>query len=167
MNDWSPVPWSYVLNGSAFKYAAEALVEKLDIDELGIPKKQIASPLYFLFSQSAELFLKAVLLKQGKTESFLKKFDYRHNLSALLNELESIDMAVSEKTKKVINMLSQQHSKHVLRYNPYFGNEVKIYWTPIPETLDALDELMLLSRKPRPEKPNNQMQPTPKSGTAD
>jgi len=151
MDNWSPVPFSYVLNGSAFKNSAEAVLDTLEIDELGIPKKMIASPVYFLLSHSAELFLKAVLLKQGKTEEFLRKFDCRHNLSALLQELDSVNMSVSSETKEIINKLSEQHSKHVLRYNPFTENEISICWTPIPATLAALDELLLLSKEPRPE----------------
>lgn len=151
MENCSTVPFSYVLNGSAFKHSAEVIISTLEIDDRGIPKKVIASPVYFLLSQAAELFLKAVLLKQGKTESFLKKFDYRHNLNALLGELDSINMSVSDTTVEIISQLSEQHSRHVLRYNPFTQYKVSILWTPIPATLCALDELLLLSQTPRRE----------------
>lgn len=153
-SDWSPVPHSYVLNGTAFQNCAEAVIQTLEIDERGIPKKMVASPVYFLLSHAAELFLKAALLKQGKTESLLKNFNYRHNLTALMGELDSVNLSISDETKTIIERLSEQHSKHVLRYNPYTRNDIPIFWTSIPETLKALDELMLLSQKPRPS--NNQ-----------
>ena len=57
-------------------------------------------------------------------------------------ELETVNMSVSEQTKQIVITLSEQHLKPVLRYDAFPQNRVQIYWTPLPQTLEALDELM-------------------------
>src|SRR3954471_7282987 len=84
MSDHTSLAVAYRLNAVNFRMSAERLMEGLDTDDLGRPTKLTAVPLYFLASHAAELFLKAALLKRGFDKAALKKFDYRHNLAALL-----------------------------------------------------------------------------------
>lgn len=86
MNDNIPLAVAYYTNGVNFRMSAERLREGLELDGSGRPAKLTAIPLYFLASHAAELFLKAALLKRGFLEADLRKYDYRHNLEALLQQ---------------------------------------------------------------------------------
>ena len=88
MKDNIPLAVAYYTNGVNFRMSAERLREGIGLDDAGRPKKLTAIPLYFLASHAAELFLKAALLKRGFAEADLRKYDYRHNLAALLQELQ-------------------------------------------------------------------------------
>jgi hypothetical protein len=99
MNDNIPLAAAYYINGSNFRASAERLVQGIELDGSGRPTKLTAVPLYFLASHAAELFLKAALLKRGFSEADLKKkHDYRHNLAALLREIEGKGVPVSNDT---------------------------------------------------------------------
>ena len=121
-------------------------MNKLELDIDGRPIRLTAMPLYFLASHAAELFLKAALLKRGFEESNLKKFDYRHNLAALLKEIEGKGVPVTATTTTVIRGLSAQHQAHQLRYTVLVDDGKSTYWPPLHLVFSALDELLLLNR---------------------
>lgn len=146
MNDNIPLAVAYYTNGSLFRMSAEKLMEGLEMDDSGRPTKLTAIPLYFLASHGAELFLKAALLKRGFAEANLKKYDYRHNLAALLQEIQDKGVPVSNDTVAVIQGLSEQHQTHQLRYTVLVDDGTKTYWPPLSLVFTALDELLLLTR---------------------
>jgi hypothetical protein len=141
-----PLAVAYYTNGINFRLSAERLREGLELDDAGRPKKLTAIPLYFLASHAAELFLKAALLKRGFPEADLKKYDYRHNLAALLQELQGKGVPVSSDTATIIHGLSEQHKTHQLRYTVLVDDKTKTYWPPLSLVFAALDELLLLTR---------------------
>ena len=146
MKDNIPLAVAYYTNGVNFRLSAERLRESLELDDAGRPKKLTAIPLYFLASHAAELFLKAALLKRGFPETDLKKYDYRHNLEALLQELQRKGIPVSSDTTAVIHGLSEQHKTHQLRYTVLVDDGTKTYWPPLSLVFAALEELLLLTR---------------------
>lgn len=137
---------AYYLNGTNFRASAEKLMEGLDLDDAGSPKTLMAIPLYFLASHAAELFLKAALLKRGFDASSLKKYDYRHNLNALLEEIQKMKVPVTTATAALVHGLSEQHETHRLRYTVLVDDEKKTYWPPLALVFAALDELLMLTR---------------------
>lgn len=146
MNDNISLAIAYYLNGANFRSSAEKLMEGLELNGSGCPTKLTAVPLYFLASHAAELFLKAALLKRGFPEANLKKFDYRHNLAVLLQELQSKNVPITDDTVTVIQGLSKQHQDHQLRYTVLVDDGIKTYWPPLSLVFTALDELLLLTR---------------------
>lgn len=146
MNDNIPLAVAYYTNGVNFRLNAEKLTGGLELDDLGRPTKLMAIPLYFLASHAAELFLKAALLKRGFAEAKLKTFDYRHNLGALLKEIEDRGIPVTSATAEVIHGLSEQHQTHQLRYTVLVDDGTKTYWPPLTLVFTALDELLSLTR---------------------
>lgn len=141
--NYDPTSFLYVLNGSNFKHSAELLAETIEKDKDGTPHHKLGIPFYFLASHSAELFLKACLLKSEFENKKLKKYEYRHNLDALLNEVINLGIVVSEKTKITINSLNAQHEKHKLRYNEF----EKINRPSLGDVQEMLNELMGLTRE--------------------
>jgi len=137
---------AYYLNGTGFRMSAEKLSQELELDGDGRPKKLAAIPMYFLASHAAELFLKAALLKRGFAEADLRKYDYRHDLEALLQELQDKQVPISGDTVAVVCGLSAQHKNHQLRYTVLVDDGTKTYWPPIRLVFAALDELLLLTR---------------------
>lgn len=111
-----PLAVAYRLNAVNFRLSAEKLAKDIELNNSGCPKQITAIPLYFLANHAAELFLKAALLKRGFHEKELKKQKYRHNLAALIQELELKNVPITENTKKVLEGLSEQHMTHQLRY---------------------------------------------------
>ncbi|SOD22547.1 hypothetical protein [Nitrosomonas ureae] len=146
MSDNVALAVAYYTNGVNFRVSAERLASDLELDNLGRPTKLTAIPLFFLASHAAELFLKAALLKRGVSSSDLKKFEYRHNLSALLQLLQLKNIFVSAETIELVNGLSEQHAEHALRYTVLFDDGKKTYWPPIALVFSALEELLLLTR---------------------
>lgn len=146
MNDNTPLAVAYYMNGANFRMSAEKLAQNLELDTDGRPMKLTAVPMYFLASHAAELFLKAALLKRGTSESDLKKYDYRHNLTALLQELQNKGIPVTKNTVAVIQGLSEQHQTHQLRYTVLADDGKTTYWPPLSLVFTALDELLLLTR---------------------
>ena len=105
------------------------------------------SPLpYFLISHAAELLLKSALLKRGFNAGDLKKYDYRHNLDALLGELQKLGVSVTPDTVGFINGLHSQHQSHALRYTVLVDDGQKTYMPPPSLVFSMLDELLLLTR---------------------
>ena len=146
MQDNITLAVAYYLNGVNFRTSAEKLRSTLDLDSDGRPTKLTAIPLYFLISHSAELFLKAALLKRGFNESDLKKYDYRHNLNSLLLELQNKGVSVTDETVATIQGLSKQHKNHALRYTVLVDDGAKTYWPPLSLVFSMLDELLLLTK---------------------
>lgn len=136
----------YRLTGVNFWESAKKLdltMEKADDDT---PLKITEIPFYFLASHAAELFLKSALLKRGWDEQQLKKYDYRHNLDALLSEVQKIGIHITPETTNLINGLSGQHADHSLRYTALVDNGQKTYLPPTNLIQSALEELLLLTR---------------------
>ena len=146
MKDNIPLAVAYYMNGINFRISAERLRENLELDDAGRPTKLMAIPLYFLASHAAELFLKAALLKRGFAEADLRKFNYRHNLAALLEELQKKNLPVSGDTAAVVRGLSEQHQAHQLRYTVLLDDGTSTYCPPLSLVFDALEELLLLTR---------------------
>jgi hypothetical protein len=146
MKDNIPLAVAYYTNGVNFRLSVERPREGLELDDAGRPKKLTVIPLYFLASHVAELFLKAALLKRGFPETDLKKYDYRHNLEALSQELQKKGLPVSSDTTAVIQGLSEQHKTHQLRYTVLGDDGTKTYWPPLSLVFAALEELLLLTR---------------------
>jgi hypothetical protein len=145
MSDDIPLASAYRLNGTNFCLSAKKLKKGLKLDSSGRPSSLTAIPLYFLASHAAELFLKSALLKRGFSEENLKKFDYRHNLAALLQEVQNKNVPVTKDTEAVIKGLSEQHRTHQLRYTVLVDDGTKTYWPPLSLVFAALDELLLLT----------------------
>ena len=141
-----PLAVAYYINGTGFRMSAERLMDGLELRADGSAAKLTAIPLFFLASHAAELFLKAALIKRGFPPEKLKKFDYRHNLSALLLELKNMGVPVTDETSAVVNRLSQQHTNHQLRYTVLLDDGKKTYWPPLSLVFAMLDELLLLCR---------------------
>ena len=86
------------------------------------------------------------MLKRGFPEADLRKYDYRHNLEALLQELQKKGVPVTANTTAIINGLSEQHQTHQLRYTVLVDDGTKTYWPPLVLVFQALDELLMLTR---------------------
>ncbi len=139
-----PIYWAsvYRLTAVNFRLSAEVLAPNLELRDDGSPAKLTAIPFYFLVSHAIELFLKSALLKRGYAPADLKRLESRHNLRALLELLKKKGLPVSTEAASIIEGLSPQHGRHLLRYhlliNPFM---------PPPTVLwPVLDELLLLTR---------------------
>src|SRR5690242_10531504 len=117
----------YRLTAVNFWESAKTLSSTLELKDDGTPAKIAAVPFYFLISHAAELLLKSALLKRGFKEEDLKKYDYRHNLDALLRELQTQGVAVTSDTVNLINGLHSQHQNHTLRYTALVDDGKKTY----------------------------------------
>jgi hypothetical protein len=126
--------------------SAKTLSASLEIESDGTPAKLTAIPFYFLISHAAELLLKSALLKRGFQDGDLKKFDYRHNLDALLEELQRKGVSVTPDTVRLIHGLHSQHQNHALRYTALLDDGQKTYMPPPPLMFSMLEELLLLTR---------------------
>ena len=131
--------------GAAFQTSAKNLCKDIEVDINGRPTKANAIPMYYLASHSAELFLKAALLKRGMSEDELR-IDYRHDLVSLLDRLSRIDVPVSELTTNCIQGLSEQHRKNQLRYTILDDDGVATYWPPVDVVFQMLEELVAITR---------------------
>jgi len=136
----------YRLTAVNFWKSAKILSGSPEIKSDGTPAKITAIPFYFLVSHAAELLLKAALLKRGFQESDLKKFDYRHNLDALLEELKKKGISVTPETVHLISGLHSQHQNHALRYTALDDDWQKTYMPPPSLVFSMLEELLLLTR---------------------
>ena len=145
-SDNTAIASRYRLLGVAFQVNARNLCKDIEVDLDDRPKKLTAIPMYYLASHSAELFLKAALLRRGMAEDELRKFDYRHNLASLLDILTQIGVPVSEFTGTCIQGLSEQHKNHQLCYSVLNDDGVATYWPPVAIVFQALEELLLITR---------------------
>ncbi len=137
---------NYRMLGVGFQLSAKQLTSSIEVDADERPKKLTAIPFYFLASHAAELFLKSALLKRGVSENLLKKFDYRHNLEALLNALKEKGVPISGNTESVVLGLSEQHKSHQLRYTVFMDDGKPTYWPPLSYVFSTLEELLMLTR---------------------
>jgi hypothetical protein len=111
-----------------------------------MPGNHRAMPYYFMVSHACELLLKAALLKREVAEPTLHKARVRHDLLALLHELEQYDVTITRDAAATLGMLSRQHRDHDLRYTALLGDGVSVA-TPDPENVDSLlDELLMCTR---------------------
>jgi len=136
----------YRLTGVNFWESAKTLSTTFETNCNGVPTSLKAIPFYLLISHAVELFLKSALLKRGFQESDLKKYNYGHNLDALLAELQKKGVSVTDVTVAVINGLHNQHQKHALRYTALVDDGEKTYMPPPPLVFAVLEELLLLTR---------------------
>lgn len=137
---------TYRLAAVNFRMSAEVIQSHFENNGEELVKNLKAIPFYYLISHACELLLKSALLKRGVAEKELRKSKIRHNLSLLLHELEKKGVVVSEQTRLIVNILSEQHSAHELRYKAVIDNGYPIYTTHIPQTYEMLDELMMKTR---------------------
>ena len=135
----------YRLTAVNFWESAKIISASLETKSDGTPAKTTAIPFYFLVSHAAELLLKSALLKRGFQERDLKQFDYRHNLDALLEELQK-KVSVTPDTASLIRGLASQHQNHALRYTALVDDGQKTYMPPLASVFSMLEELLLLTR---------------------
>ncbi len=136
----------YRLTAVNFWESAKIVSASLETKSDGTPAKLAAIPFYFLISHAAELLLKSALLKRGLQENDLKKFDCRHNLDALLEELQKKGVSITPDTVRLIGGLHSQHQNHALRYTALVDDGQKTFMPPPPLVFSMLDELLLLTR---------------------
>lgn len=136
----------YRIGAVNFWESAKTLSTTLELKSDGTPAKLTAIPFYFLISHAAELLLKSALLKRGFNASDLKKYDYRHNLNTLLEELQKFGVSVTPNTISLINGLHSQHQNHALRYTALVDDGQKTYMPPPSLVFSMLDELLSLTR---------------------
>ena len=80
-----------------------------------LPKREPPSwPRYFMLCHAIELALKAYLAAHGATAQELKNF--RHNLTALLEEAINKGLSLSDTAQKDIKALQEAHEKFWHRY---------------------------------------------------
>lgn len=136
----------YRLTAVNFWESAKTISATIELKNDGTPAKATAIPFYFLVSHAVELLLKSALLKRGFKEGDLRKYDYRHNLDALLKELQAKEVSVTPDTVNLINGLHTQHQNHALRYTALVDDGQKTYMPPPSIVFSMLDELLLLTR---------------------
>ena len=136
----------YRLMGVAFWESAKKLEVIIEKRQDGSPAKLTSIPFYFLISHAAELFLKSALLKRDFTEYDLKKYDYRHDLNILFEELQKKGVTVTPTTIDVINGLHTRHKDHSLRYGGSLHDGQKTYWPPTSLMNPMLEELLSLTK---------------------
>lgn len=122
----------YRLTAVNFWQSAKIVSASLDTKSDGTPAKLTAIPFYFLVSHAAELLLKSASLKRGFPEGDLRKFDRRHDLDTLLEELQKHGVSVTPSTVTLINGLHSQHQKHALRYTALVDDGQKTFMPPFP-----------------------------------
>lgn len=133
----------YRQTATSFRMSAELLESNFGEE---MPRNHRAMPFYYLISHACELLLKAALLKRCITPQRLQKADLRHNLQALLKELESQEVSISPNSKAIVTGLSRQHKEHDLRYTALLDNG-KLTYTPEPvDVYIMLDELLMTTR---------------------
>jgi HEPN domain-containing protein len=136
----------YRLTATSFRMSAEAVRSHYESHHEDMPGNHRAMPYYFLVSQACELLLKAALLKRGIAEPTLRKARVRHDLLALLQELEQYDVRITPDAALTLGKLSRQHRDHDLRYTALLADGVSIA-TPAPEDVEnLLDELLICTR---------------------
>jgi hypothetical protein len=136
----------YRIQAVNFWESAKTLSATLELNSDGTPAKIAAIPSYFLISHATELLLKSALLKRGFKAGGLKKYDYRHNLNALLEALQKLGVSVTPDSVRLINGLHSQHQNHALRYTALVDDGQKTYMPPLSLVFSMLDELLLLTR---------------------
>jgi hypothetical protein len=85
-------------------------------------------------------------LKRGFPEESLRKFDYRHNLNTLMEELLKQGASITPDTIYLINGLHAQHQRHALRYTAFLDDGQKTFMPPSSLVFLMLEELLMLTR---------------------
>ncbi len=135
---------NYRLAAVSFWQSAKILYDNRTLTKDGKTSITTVSPFYYLVSHACELFLKSALLKRGVTEAELKKHNIRHNLTNLLEYLESKSVHVTPNTKSVLHSLNQVHEKHMLRYNLLVSSSA--FKLEAATIYEALEELLMTTR---------------------
>ena len=136
----------YRLTATSFRMSAELLERSFGKKAEGMPHNYRSMPFYYLISHASELLLKAALLKRGVTPQQLRKAALRHDLRALLEELESQEVSISPNSKAIVMGLSRQHKEHDLRYTALLDDGKPTY-TPEPsDVYRMLDDLLMATR---------------------
>jgi hypothetical protein len=111
---------TYFLSARIFTKSAQRLAKCFADDKWQITNNAEAAPVYYLVSHAAELFLKALAVSHGLPI----RWEHNHDLVGLLGELEAIKVKVTPASRKVLEELSPEHKRHLLRYDAFFlGNE--------------------------------------------
>lgn len=147
MNDSYEMSNYYRLTATMYWESAKVLSADFATRGKSVSGNRFAIPFYHLVSHAAELFLKCAILKRNGSVKSLKKLPVRHSLNLLLKELQKLSIPVSDKSVSLINALSEQHERHVLRYDVFHpDNEIPID-TPEPQDLfEMLTELLMAGR---------------------
>lgn len=106
----------YRLTAVNFRGSAQVLFEKFKSQGEPLPRNIRAIPFYYLVSHAIELLLKCALLTRGRSLSDLKALSLRHNLKGLLQDIIILEVPISENAVSLIELLSNQHERHQLRY---------------------------------------------------
>ena len=136
----------YRLEAVNFWQSARTLSASFETNPEVSPASIASIPFYALISHATELLLKSALLKRGFTENDLKKFNYRHSLVALLEELQAKGVSVTSDTVLLIRGLHSQHENHALRYTALVDDGQKTYMPPPSLVFAMLEELLSLTR---------------------
>jgi hypothetical protein len=136
----------YRMTATSFRLSAELLDASFSEKGEGMPRNYRSTPFYYLISHACELLLKAALLKRGVTPQQLRRAELRHNLQALLEQLEAQGVHISPSSRTIVRGLSGQHKEHDLRYTALLDDGKPTY---TPEPIDVyrmLDELLMATR---------------------
>ncbi|MCU4162004.1 hypothetical protein AiwAL_18250 [Acidiphilium sp. AL] len=134
---------TYRMTATYFKISADVLAKDFISNKIRISGNRKAIPYYYMISHALELLLKCALLKRNFPKSKLKNSTLRHNLIGLLDELKNFGIPITEDTYNTIQIISDQHKKHRLRYDFLFDDGL-LTFTPEPNSLNSTyDELLL------------------------
>ena len=134
----------YRMTAVVYWESAKVLYEDLAAKSQPAPGNRMAIPFYFLVSQAVELLLKCALLKRNTSLVELKKYPLRHSLSSLLQGLRDKGVPISALSISLVDTLSHQHEKHMLRYT-VFVDDGEPTFTPEPSELFLLLEELLMA----------------------
>ena len=133
------------LTATNFRMSAEVLQQEMASRGECLPGNIRAIPFYYLMSHAVELLLKTALLKRGVSSDELKRYQLGHRLDKLLKVLIDRGVPLSDDTVQIVDLLSEQHARHVLRYSAL--KEGEPIFTPEPSSIfAACDELLLAGR---------------------
>lgn len=145
-NDATYIASIYRMHATLFRKSAALVSATFDTSPSVSPRSYFAVPFYFLVSHAMELLLKSALLKRGVGKAALRNHEVRHNLGALMTQLEAKGLTFTHQTSTVVRGMSDQHENHALRYSALVDDGKPTYMPPPAMIEDTLDELLLLTR---------------------
>ena len=145
-NDETYIASIYRMHATLFRKSAALVSATFDTPPSVSPRSHFAIPFYFLVSHAMELLLKSALLKRGVGESALRNRELRHNLGALMTQLDAKGLTFTHQTATVVRAMSDQHENHALRYSALVDDGKPTYMPPPTVIEETLDELLLLTR---------------------
>ena len=145
-NDETYLASIYRMHATLFRQSAALVSATFDTPPSISPRSYLAVPFYFLVSHAMELLLKSALLKRGVGEAALRNHEVRHNLGAMMTQLEAMGLTITHQTATVVRAMSDQHENHALRYSALVDDGKPTYMPPPAMIEDTLDELLLLTR---------------------